>query len=462
MLTSLPRSTPSEQGVDANGVLAFLGAAEAAGMDLHSIMLLRHGNVIAEGWWAPYAADRIHLLYSLSKSFTSSAIGIAESEGLLSLDDPVTTFFPDKVPAELPRYVADLTVRHLLSMASGHAEDTIGKLIAGGPDFVRTFFSIPPDREPGRLFCYNQGCTYTLSAIITKLTGQRLVDYLRPRLFAPLGIERAHWLHTDEGVDQGFSGLHAETESVAKLGQLYLQDGTWDGAQIVPKDYAVRAHTKQVDNAPSSDNPDWQQGYGLQFWICRYDAYRGDGAFGQFCIVIPAADAVIACTAQISDMQAEIDLFWEHLLPALSGTGSPDPDADRTLAARLSALSTATIDAADSAPAESVTFGLDGGPPRYAEQLTGVRVDTKDGTSTLVLTVGGAEQAVDVRPGTWTEGELPGIGQLLSPVSATGGWVADDEFAADVVFLTAPHRLQVRAHCGGTPSAQVRWYAPPL
>lgn len=462
MTTSLPRSTPSDQSVDAAGILAFLDAAEAAGMDFHSIMLLRHGRVVAEGWWAPYTAGRIHLLYSLSKSFASSAIGIAEFEGLLSIDDPVAKFFPEKVPAELPHYLADLKVRHLLAMASGHAEDTIGKLITGGPDLVRTFLSIPPDKEPGTLFCYNQGCTYTLSAIITKLTGQRLIDYLRPRFFEPLGIERTHWLHTEEGVDQGFSGLHAETESVAKLGQLYLQGGWWNGGQIVPRDYARTAHVRHVDNAPSSDNPDWQQGYGFQFWTCRHDAYRGDGAYGQFCVVIPEADAVIACTAQISNMQAEIDLFWKHLLPALSGDASPDPAADRYLAGRLSALSTATIGAVGPAPDAAVTFALDGELPRYAEKLGAVRVRPAAGAATLLLTLDGAEHALGVRPGTWTEGELPGIGELLPPVGTTGGWVADDEFAADIVFLTSPHRLQVRAHAGGTPSAQVSWYAAPL
>ncbi len=331
-------------------MLAFLDAAQHAGLDLHSLMLLRHGHVVAEGWWAPYRADGVQLLYSLSKSFTSTAIGIAQGEGLLSVDDPVVGFFPDNVPAGASPHVTGMRVRHLLSMASGHAEDTYPALAEGGPDLVRSFLSVPPEREPGSLFCYNQGCTYTLSAIITELTGQRLGDYLRPRLFDPLGIDQVYWRHSSEGIDLGYSGLHLTTEAIAKLGQLYLRDGRWEGRQLVPASYVRQAQRKQVDNSQRAEGADWQQGYGFQFWVCRHDSYRGDGAFGQFCVVVPAADAVIACTAQVEDMQVEIDLFWEHLLPAVAGQAPPDPAADERLFERLQGLSTAVAGSGDGRP----------------------------------------------------------------------------------------------------------------
>ena len=346
----LPRSSPSAQGVDAAGVLAFLGAVERARLDLHSFMLVRHGHVVAEAWWAPYRAEGVHLLYSLSKSFTSTAIGIAQAEGLLSVDDPVVGFFPDKVPVGASPYVTGMRVRHLLSMASGHAEDTKPALMEGGPDMVRSFLSVPPDREPGSFFCYNQGCTYTLSAIITELTGQRLGDYLRPRLFDPLGIEQVYWQSSEEGIDLGYSGLHLATEPIAKLGQLYLREGLWEGRQLVPASYVGQARRKQVDNSQRTAGVDWQQGYGFQFWVCRHDSYRGDGAFGQFCVVVPGADAVIACTAQVQDMQAELDLFWEHLLPAVSGQAPPDLAADERLSERLHGLSTAVAGSGQGRP----------------------------------------------------------------------------------------------------------------
>ncbi len=337
-------------------------------------MLVRHGHVVTEGWWAPYRADDIQLLYSLSKSFTSTAIGMAQAEGLLSIDDAVIGFFPDKVPPGATTGLADLKVRHLLAMASGHAKDTWSALAEGGPDIVRTFLSIPPDHEPGSYFCYNQGCTYTLSAIITRVTGQRLVDYLRPRLFDPLGIEQAHWVQTKEGIDQGFSGLHLTTESVAKLGQLYLQNGFWGGDQLVPESYVAQAHSKQVDNSHQAGSPDWQQGYGFQFWVCRHRAYRGDGAFGQFCIVVPEADAVIACTAQVEDMQAEIDLIWQHLLPALSGAAAGDLAAEERLAERLLSLSTASVGSQAGGPGHEVVFKRAGEPAPRTNRLSSVQV----------------------------------------------------------------------------------------
>jgi CubicO group peptidase (beta-lactamase class C family) len=444
-------------------VLAFLDVVEATGLDLHSLMLVRHGYVVTEGWWAPYQADRIHLLYSLSKSFTSTAIGMAEAEGLLSIDDPVVSFFPDKVPADASSYVTGMKVRHLLAMASGHAADTGAKLMKGGPDVVRTFLSIPLDQEPGSLFCYNQGCTYTLSAIITKLTGQRLVEYLRPRLFDPLGIEQAHWAQTGEGIDQGFSGLHVVTESIAKLGQLHLQNGRWEGNQLVPESYLAEAHRKQVDNSHQSEDPDWQQGYGFQFWVCRHGAYRGDGAYGQFCVVIPGADAVIACTSQVHDMQAQLNLFWQHLLPALAGHAPVDHATDERLADRLGHLSTAVIDAQADQLGHRVTFTRAGEPAPYTEGLSAVRVEPAGRGMRLTVVIDGVDHLLQLRPGRWTEGELPGLKYSpLATVAVTGGWTAVDEFQADIVSLSSPHRLQLRAKTGHEPIVEAGWYAPPL
>jgi CubicO group peptidase (beta-lactamase class C family) len=448
-------------------VLAFLDAVESAGTDLHSLMVLRHGQVVAEGWWTPYRADRVHLLYSLSKSFTSTAIGIAEGEGLLSIDDTVVSFFPDKVPADASPYVTGMKVRHILAMASGHAEDTRAALGQGGPDMVRTFLSIPPDKEPGTLFSYNQGCTYTLSAIITKLTGERLVDYLRPRLFDPLGIDQTYWRQSSEGIDEGYTGLHVTTEAIAKLGQLHLQNGQWEGKQLVPESYLAQAHSLQVDNQGFSENPDWQQGYGFQFWMCRHDAYRGDGAFGQFCVVIPGADAVIACTAQTLDMQAELDLIWDHLLPAVSGQVSSDAAsgqvaADQRLAERLGRLSTPVIAAGREGPGHVVTFTRTGEPANHTAGLRTIRVSPGDAGPRLTIVIDGAEHAFDLRPGGWSEGDLPGLHSPLPAVAVTGGWTSPDEFEADVVSVTTPHRLQLRAKAGDKPTFEASWVVPAM
>ena len=326
--TTLPRSTPSAQNVDAAGVSAFVDALEStAGVEPHSIMLLRHGRVVAEGWWAPYSADRVHLLYSLSKSFTSSAVGFAVAEGLMGLDDTVLSHFPE-LDAEVtdPRS-RSMRVRHVLAMASGHRAETLDRALAIDPvDVVRGFLLTPPDDEPGTVFAYNQPCTFSVGAIVQRVTGQSLTEYLRPRLFDPLGIGQVGWQRDGSGRELGFSGLHATTQAIAALGQLYLQQGEWDGVQLLPREWVAEATRAHVSNAGEA-NPDWAQGYGFQFWIARH-GYRGDGAYGQFAVVLPEHDVVLALTGQSLDMQAVLDAAWTHLLPAFGAWAGAGADAD--------------------------------------------------------------------------------------------------------------------------------------
>ncbi|PRY11777.1 serine hydrolase domain-containing protein [Kineococcus rhizosphaerae] len=338
----LPRSTPSAQGVDARGIASFVDALEnTPGVEPHSLLVLRHGHVVAEGWWAPFRPERPHLLYSLSKSFTSTALGFAVAEGIVDLDATVLSYFPehdDEITDDRSRRIL---VRHVANMASGHREETLGRA-AEDPsgDIVKGFLKIRPDEEPGTLFCYNQPCTFSVSAIVQRASGQGLLEYLRPRLLEPLGVspENLGWLRDGRDRELGWSGFHAPTELIAKLGQLYLQRGVWEGQQVLPEAWVVEATRSHIDNASFNDNPDWQQGYGFQFWIARH-GYRGDGAYGQFCVVLPEQDAVVAITSQSPDMQAVLDAAWEHLLPAL--TADPPGDAtahDEALAHRLSAL----------------------------------------------------------------------------------------------------------------------------
>ncbi len=232
----LPRSTPEAQGVSSSAISTFLHAVDQQKIELHSLMLVRHGHVIAEGWWSPYSGERIHLLYSLSKSFTSTAIGLAVKEGRLAVDDAVLSFFPDKAPDDVSEHVATMRVHHLLSMATGHREDALGPSAErGGDDWIAGFFATPPEQAPGSIFTYNNIATFMLSAILQKVTGEKLVDYLRPRLLDPLGIEQAFWQENPQGINLGFSGLHITTEAIARFGQLYLQKGEWQGQQLVPR-----------------------------------------------------------------------------------------------------------------------------------------------------------------------------------------------------------------------------------
>ena len=213
-------------------------------------MLLRHGAVIAEGWWAPHSPSVRHQLYSLSKSFTSAAIGWTIEEGIVKLDDPVTGFFPEKLPADLPEAFRRMTVRHLLTMSSGHA-DCVMPQLRNPPDkdYVRAFFSTELAYEPGTRFAYNSAASYMLSAIVSKVTGMSLVEYLKPRLLDPLGIEDPFWETCPAGINLGGWGFYLTTEEIARFGQLLLNKGQWQGKQLIPKDYLEMATAWQIDNS---------------------------------------------------------------------------------------------------------------------------------------------------------------------------------------------------------------------
>lgn len=324
----LRRSEPEAQGVASGGILDFVNAVESAKLNLHSYMVVRHGNVVAGGWWAPYSPESKHSLYSLSKSFTSTAVGLAVAEGRLRLDDKVISFFPDDVPAVVSPNLAAMRVKDLLMMGSGHAECALlnAHVSIDTKNWVKAVLAQPVVYPPGTHFVYNNGATFLLSAIVQKVTGQTVFDFLTPRLFRPLGIEGADWEVNPAGINNGAWGLRVRTEDIAKLGQLYLQKGVWNGKQILPESWVDAATSKQIENSAPGDtsareNSEWAQGYCYQFWRCRHDSFRGDGAYGQFCIVLPKEDAVIAMTSETNDLQGILNLVWKHLLPAIQGVG---------------------------------------------------------------------------------------------------------------------------------------------
>jgi CubicO group peptidase (beta-lactamase class C family) len=328
----LPRSTPEAQGVSSAELLKFIEVADSQVDSMHSLMVLRHGHVIAEVYWEPESADKPHVLWSLSKSFTSTAVGFAIEEGKISLDDPVLKFFVDQpdvdVPSDPSANLQAMTVRDLLTMTAGHDSEVNWR---ASPNWATAFLNHPVPHEPGTHFQYNTPATYMLSAIVQRVTGQTVVDYLQPRLFDPLGIDKPRWDSSPQGISIGGYGLFLRTEELAKFGQLYLQQGEWNGRQVIPAKWVEAATSKQVSNGTNPQS-DWSQGYGFQFWRSRFDAYRGDGKDGQFCIVAPSQDAVIIMTANTTDMQKELSLVWKHLLPAMKADPLP---ADPAAVARL-------------------------------------------------------------------------------------------------------------------------------
>ena len=251
-----------------------------------------------------------------------------------------------------------MRVRHLLSMSTGHDQDTTGRLRAGG-DWVRAFLALPVEHAPGTHFVYNSGATYLISAIVQKATGQTLLEFLGPRLFGPLGIAAPTWESSPQRINVGGWGLSLTTEDIARFGLLYLQDGEWNGVRLLPAGWVAEATSAQVPNG-DDPNSDWAQGYGFQFWRCRHGAYRGDGAFGQFCIVLPEQEAVVAITAGSGDMGGILGLVWEHLLPALGpGVLPADPAAQDALRRRPRGTDAARAGGRGRVPPRRIRLGPD-------------------------------------------------------------------------------------------------------
>ena len=462
----LPRSLPEAQGVASGGILDFVNAIEAGGLSLHSLMIVRHGHVVAEGWWAPYAAELKHTLYSLSKSFTATAVGLAAAEGRLHLSDRVISFFPSDVRASPDPHLAAMRVEDLLMMASGHDENTLpgdDRVLPQG-NWVEAVLAQPVAYAPGSRFVYNNGASYLLSAIVQKVTGQTLLAYLQPRLFSPLGISGADWEASPQGVSIGAWGLRVKTEDIAKLGQLYLRQGVWEGEQLLPERWVQEATRRQIQTADQADRAahqtsDWAQGYGYQFWRCRYGAYRGDGALGQFCIVMPNEDAVIAITAEVTDMQAVLDEVWAHLLPALQGVGRTSDGAAQTrLARKLASLTLPLPTGQMTSPAieeeTSRTYAIEDN----SLDARRIRLDFEPGRCTFTMEDARGTHRVACGLGRWIQGEtdlspvplklLPTQvpGETTHRIAAAGAWRDERTLVMHWRFIETAHYDQVTCY----------------
>lgn len=448
----LPRSTPEAQGVSSAGVLSFVDAADKELDSLHSLMLVRHGHVVAEGWWAPYHPEARHSLYSLSKSFTSTAVGIAISEGKLSLNDEVLKAFPDDAPAKPEDNLKAMRLHDLLRMSTGHQVEPGRSL---DQPWTKSFLAQPVPFKPGTHFLYNTSATYMASAMVQKATAETLLDYLQPRLFEPLGIENPTWELSPQGISTGGYGLSVRTEDIAAFGQLYLQKGQWQGKQLVPEAWIEEATARQTANG-SNPSSDWDQGYGYQFWRCRHGAYRGDGAFGQYCIVLPKHDAVIAITSGVKDMQAVLNLVWDKLLPALNSDPLPaNSVAQDQLAHRMKGLSLRSPLGTGEPAAEALGRRFVFEPnDRQWDAVTLERSDEAGTAATIVLRVNGVDQRIAVGAGRWLPGTAGWGAFRVQPVAACGAWTADDEFTVKLCFVETPFTMTLR---GKFAAAEVLW-----
>jgi CubicO group peptidase (beta-lactamase class C family) len=426
--------------MDAKSVMALLDRLEERSVECHSIMVVRRGRVVAEGWWAPYSPDRPHLLYSGTKSFISVAVGFAVTDGLLRLDDRVADVLDDHVPAQASARARQLTLHHLLTMTTGHRGDALADAWALEPtDLVKGFLRVPVQDPPGTRHAYNNPPSFVLARMVERVTGRSVPDLLDDRLFGPMGVERAEWDRVASGATFGFHGLHLTTEAVAAFGELLLRHGSWRGRQLVPREWvelATRRHVKTVQTADGWRTADWLQGYGYHFWMSRH-GYRADGALGQYCLVIPEHDLIVAMTAAASDMRVPLDAVWDCLLPGTAGAGSPEDD--RVLAERMRRLSLPHV-TGDSSPGRSATAVIDASAGVSAlPHGTSVVIEPADGGWRVRFDTGEIVLDIDMGHGTWRESA-----PLGRPVVAAGAWQGP-AFVADLYVITSPSRVRLVA-----------------
>ena len=316
----LQRSTPAAEGISTQAVINMMDSLMALPeCDIHHVMVLRHGKVVAELHPSPFRAEDSHTLYSASKTFTALAVGCAIDDNLLRLTDRVMTFFPDKRSDRVSDNMADMTVRDLLMMASGMKSDWTMR--NNSTDWVKDWLAKSVDDKPGTVFQYDSMCSFMLSAIVQRVTGQTMLEYLQKKLFAPMHITVADWETSPDGINTGGWGLRVQAETMAKLGLLLLNKGNWNGQQLVSADYVTEACSRLIDGGAKETVPptDGNQGYGYQVWQSKWPgSYRADGAMGQYTVVVPQEDLVVVILGMKLYGHEELACIWNQLMPGIT------------------------------------------------------------------------------------------------------------------------------------------------
>jgi CubicO group peptidase (beta-lactamase class C family) len=451
---ALMRSSPEQQGIRSSGIIRFLEAIEAGEQEIHSFMLLRNGYVVAEGWWSPYVPELPHMMFSLSKSFTSTAVGMAVEEGFFSLEDAVISFFPEDIPQGTTDYWAALRLHHLLSMSTGHDLKPFPFMYEQQDgNWVKGFFEVPLVHEPGSHFLYNTGASYMLSEIVRRSTGMNLIDFLTPRLFEPLGIEGAKWDESPTGVSLGGIGLSIKTEDIARFGQLYLQKGLWQGQRILSEAWIAEATKAQVSNGynPKSD---WTQGYGYQFWRCQHGFYRGDGSFGQFCIVMEQYNAVFAMTAAAKDMQAVMNTIWEFLVPAFQAAPlAEDRKTHERLLQKLSQLQHAPVQGLPGSQTAAKVSGKSYLVESNDLGIESLSLDFSENACTLRLKTKAGDESIRAAYGDWCRGQASIFDEIWLSGSqalvASGAWLDENHYMMMMRLYESPYVYTLNFHFEG-------------
>lgn len=453
--TEFERCTPESVGIKSDAVMELLGKLEQDYTEIHSIMIMRHDKVAAEGWWAPFAPGLRHMMMSASKTFAGTAVGIAVREGLTSLDERVVDIFPEYLPQDVSENLAKVRVRDLLCMGSGSDHE-----VPVDQDWPRNLFNETEFVfEPGTSFLYNNAPATLLAYVIKKKTGLDLPEFLHERLFDKIGIDydNVTWFKAPNGVTFAPGGFHCTTEDLLRLMRLYLHGGVWDGERILDEEYVELATSKRIDSANIFGYAEQDRfsdnvfGYGYMMWMSHADlGYRAEGAYGQFGIVIPKLDMIIAITQTSSESpvsQTTLDQVWEFVETVADGELPADPEAQARLANRLARLSVKADPCNPHGAFPSAkTYHMTGAGAkpyvlfydpirgsREAEELTGLTefsfaTDGKTRMVTMTATINGNAYELPVpTDGTRALAHLPEM-LYASEVMLSGYWEGEDTF----------------------------------
>ena len=328
----LPRTSPEAVGLRSAQVSAFFDSLLAMPQtEIHSVIVMRSGKIVGELYPVPFRPEYKHTQFSCSKTFVAAAVGIAIGEKKLQLTDRLVTFFPEHLPKLVSWRLASITVEDLLTMRSGFTVDTQMRNVSR--QWIRDYLAHPMNADPGKRFQYDSIDTYLLSAIVQRVTGMNVLDYLRQRVFKALNITDVCWELSPEGIVTGGWGLYIQSESLAKFGQLLLQRGKWHDQQLIPATW-VDAMMKRQADAPNGS------GYGYQMWTCKYPtAMHANGAYGQFIIVVPKEDVVVVITqCTMNNTTNEQAYIWNTLFRGMKSQPLTPSDSWQQLKERTWSL----------------------------------------------------------------------------------------------------------------------------
>lgn len=457
--TEFPRVAPEAVGIPSAAVERLLDKLESGFTEPHGLMIMRHGKVCAEGWWSPYAPGLRHGLQSLTKTYAATAVGIAYTEGLLKLEDRLIDIFPEESPAEPSENLKKLTVRDVLCMGCG-----METMPAPSVDWLKEFLATPVVHTPGTTYMYNSVGSTVLGAIVRKLTGQGLQEYLTPRLFEKIGIdpESVSWMHMPDGMEVGGGGLFSTTENDLRLMKLYADGGVWEGQRILADDYVAKAISLQNGSATEAlGNPEAADnfvGYGFQIWLCRpAGVYRADGAMGQFSIVAPDKDMIISINETATGAhwaQKSLDIIWEFLEEVSEEGALPeDAEASSCLKNRMSRLALpAPVFAPHSDMEDAINrawWKIESGELRWEQNavhwMSGwqgpggferFRLDFQAGRCRMSYVQEGRDRAVDIATdGTRALNYVEEEGSPISRLCLNGWWSAPEVFSLAVRWV---------------------------